>query len=269
TLTATNAALRTTVTMVNGLYYLPSGITEIFDAARGTTPSSPTDGQNLSAWAGVGGVATGSGGGWSTSQGTTANQPVYVASSACGGKPAVKTTLAGGPGAVPQVWPLANGVIPTPQAQTQFTYLMIGTEQIASNNGGYYFSMRPAGGGDPSFVAYDGFTFGGGKLSSRVNATSGATSTVAAAGAMQPNTPEVISIRHDATTAKVRLNGLDGVTPFADTTTYTFTNFQIACGAPTIGEFHTCLVLAWNRALVTADFTSLSTFVPQYGGSVA
>jgi hypothetical protein len=249
-------------TGTSGLGYLFSGAFLIFEPTQGTTPSAPTDGADVSAFASVDGV-----GNWSTSQSTANNQPVYKASTVCNGMPAIRTSKAGGPGGVPQYFPLASGVVPSPSAMTQWGFIIIGALGSEGNNAGGFLLLRPAAGGAPAVELFDGYVFGGPTVSSVINTTSGA-STLAGAP-MTLATPHVVSIRHDGTTAKVRLDGVDG-TAFSDTTSFTFGEFSIGCADSTApGQWDNCLTLGFNRCPTTADFTAFSAITNAIWGAAS
>ena len=246
---------------VNGLFYLATGTDTLFDPTRSTTPSAPSNGANVSAWADVSGV-----GNYSTSQGTTNNQPVFVSASACNNQPAIRTTKAGGPGAVAQVWPIANGVIPTPVAQTQWTMVLVGSLGLESNTDASLLEFRPAGGGEPRTFLQDGQAFGGPTVASVINGTANAS--IKIGFPMTLNAPHVVSLRHDATTAIVRIDGVDG-NAFADTTSLTFGQFSIGGGASTDGQWDSCLFLKSSRVWTSATFSAFSVFTNHVFGAAA
>lgn len=251
---ATVSGVSATLTETSGLFYLPSGTVAIFDAARGTTPPTPSNGIAMTAWADVSGV-----GGWSTSQGTPANDPVFVSSSAANGQPAIRTTNTGGAGSVSQNW--GSGTIPSPSAITAWTHILVAVNGSADLSANTLIEFWQASG--------NAFT-NGELVFDALSASSGPWSVIAGNNpSSEVSTPIpigsacCISSRSDGAHNIVRMNGADG-TSFASTASFTFTHFCIGGSGvsvlPIPIQLDTCLFIASSRAWGSADFTAFSTY---------
>jgi hypothetical protein len=253
TLTATTLGGTASLTSTNSFFYLPSGTVAVFIPTVGTTPSAPTDGQQLSAYASQTTAVN------NQVQAATAHQPTYVAASSVNGQPAVRRTAAGGAGGVPTYF---VGTFASAVTGTTFTHLLVGVRAGVDNK----WLMSAYGSGTitstNSPLLLDNAIFQLGFCNGSLSTAPYATTAV----------PFVVSSRYDGVHQTTRTNGTDSPSPIAFTGSFNLTNFTFggdSAGAQNPTTVDCCLEVIASRAWGTADHASLSVYTTHKYGVAA